>query len=188
MRDPTAGSGTTAFGTLTLRRKFTNAGTNPVTQIRWRVADITTLGSAGTGLADLRVLSSPSADFNVTVTGGGTVPVKGTQVEQPPTQAAGGGLNSSIVTITTATPIAPGGSVNVEFTLGVAQTGSYRFFINAEALPGPPNTAPARGRADVGRPVMAKSSTRATSKGVVSKAVTKKSVVRTWRTQAQRAQ
>lgn len=128
------GAGTpTAFGTLTLRRKFTNNSTNQVSQIRWRVVDITTLGGVSAGQADLRVISSPTADFTVTVTGGGTVPVKGTQVEQPPTQTIGGGLNSSIVTITPAIPIPPNGSVNIEFTLGVAAAGNYRFFVNTEA-------------------------------------------------------
>lgn len=85
----------------------------------------------------MRVVASPSgSDFSVTLTDGSSVPVKGTQVEQPPDQPNGGGLNSSIVTVTPVTPIAAGQSVNVEFTLGVQQAGTFRFFVNAEALSG----------------------------------------------------
>jgi hypothetical protein len=140
VRNPAPGScggANCAQGTLAIRRKFTNTGTNPVTTLRFRVVDITTLGSAGAGLADLRVIASPVADSPL-VTSGGTVTLKGTQVEQPPTQTNGGGLNSSVVTITPATPIAPGGSVDIEFNLGVQTNGSYRFFVNVEALTGTP--------------------------------------------------
>lgn len=49
------------------------------------------------------------------------VPVEGLQVETPPAQPAGAGLNSALNTVTTATTIAAGDSVNVEFTLGVQQ-------------------------------------------------------------------
>jgi hypothetical protein len=38
-------------------------------------------------------------------------------------------------TITLATPLANGASVDVRFLLGIQQTGSYRFFVNVEALP-----------------------------------------------------
>jgi hypothetical protein len=52
-------------------------------------------------------------------------------------QPSGGGLNSSLAagTITVATPLANGASINVEFKLGVQQAGSFRFFVNIEALP-----------------------------------------------------
>jgi hypothetical protein len=60
-----------------------------------------------------------------------------TTLETPPTQNSGGGLNSSLAvgTITLATPLQNGQSINVEFLLGVQQTGSFRFFLNVEALP-----------------------------------------------------
>lgn len=132
VRDATPGSGTTAFGTLLFRRKFTNNASEPVNVIRWRVVDITTLGGITAGQADLRVINSTSGDFTVSVSTGGTVPVKGTQLEAPPDQAIGGGLNSSIITITPATPIMPGASVNIELALGVAGTGTFRFFVNTE--------------------------------------------------------
>jgi len=38
-------------------------------------------------------------------------------------------------TITLATPLANGASINLQFLLGVQQTGSFKFFINVEALP-----------------------------------------------------
>jgi len=34
-----------------------------------------------------------------------------------------------------AQPIAPGGSVDVRFLLGVRTPGNFRFFLNVEALP-----------------------------------------------------
>ncbi|HEX8423396.1 MAG TPA: lamin tail domain-containing protein, partial [Pyrinomonadaceae bacterium] len=128
------------YGTLRIRRKFTNITNENVTTLRFRVVGITTLGSpgAGSGQADLRVVSSSPSDFNVTLTDGSVVPVKGTQVETPPAQPNGGGLNSTVITITTATPIGAGGSVNVEFTLGVQQEGAFSFFVNVEALTAPP--------------------------------------------------
>jgi endonuclease G len=134
---------TAQYGTLRLRRKFTNTTAANVTALRFRVVGITTLGSpgAGSGQADLRLITSSPADFNVTLTNGTEVPVRGTQVETPPAQPNGGGLNSAAVTITTATPILPGNSVNVEFTLGVQQEGNFSFFVNVEAITQAPPSA-----------------------------------------------
>jgi hypothetical protein len=66
-----------------------------------------------------------------------TVMVKGTTLEQPPTQPNGGGYNSTLAvgTITTSTPLAPNAAVNVQFLLGVQTNGAFRFFIIVEALP-----------------------------------------------------
>lgn len=129
-----------ALGTLRIRRAFRNTTGGDVTALRFRVLDITTLNSPGyapgNGQADLRVVASGAGDFSVAIAGGGVVPVKGTQPEQPPAQPNGGGLNTSVVTLTPAAPIPAGQSVNVEFTLGVQQGGTFRFFINVEALPG----------------------------------------------------
>jgi len=134
------------FGTLRFRRRFTNTSGQPVTQLRFRVVTITTLNSpgydpnnTGAGQADLRVVTTPgtnetTGDIMVTLLSNGqTIPVRGTRVETPPDQPNGGGLNSSIVTVTPVTPIAPGESVAVEFTLGVEQRGNFSFFINVEA-------------------------------------------------------
>jgi predicted extracellular nuclease len=127
-----------AFGTLKIRRKFTNTtpGEN-VTRLRFRVVDMTTLNSPGyapgNGQADLRVVPSDASNFTVTTSTGENVPIEGTQVETPPAQPLGGGVNSSIVLIMQR-EIAPGEQVNVEFNLGVMQNGSFRFFVNVEAL------------------------------------------------------
>jgi hypothetical protein len=58
-------------------------------------------------------------------------------LEVPPTQAAGGGFNSSLSagTVTLAAPLVPGASIDVNFVLNIAQAGSFRFFVNVEALP-----------------------------------------------------
>jgi hypothetical protein len=66
-----------------------------------------------------------------------SITVEGTTLEQPPLQLNGGAFNSShsAGTISLATPLAPGASINVRFLLGVQQTGSFRFFLNVEALP-----------------------------------------------------
>jgi hypothetical protein len=68
--------------------------------------------------------------------------VKGVIVEQgTPTitiaQPNGGGMNTSLATgaVSVAQPLAPGANVNVEFRLGVQLGGTFRFFVNIEALP-----------------------------------------------------
>jgi hypothetical protein len=128
------------FGTLDLRRTVINNTGGNVTRVRWRVIDITTL-LAPSGIADLR----PRTSSAVTVTvdrapcGSGTsnVTVQGTTLEQPPSQPNGGGFNSSLSsgTVTLATPLANGASLDLRFLLGIQQNGSFRFLINIEALP-----------------------------------------------------
>jgi predicted extracellular nuclease len=125
------------FGTLSFRRKFTNTSQESVTRLRFRVVDITTLNSPGyapsNGQADLRLLSS--TDTTVTPSNPfvpGDVSVRGTTLEQPPTQNLGGGLNST-VTLDLSEPLASGQSVTVQLLVGVQQNGSFRFFVNVEA-------------------------------------------------------
>ncbi|MFL6209547.1 MAG: hypothetical protein ACJ74W_11890, partial [Pyrinomonadaceae bacterium] len=71
---------------------------------------------------------------------GGTIIIRGTTLEQPPSQPNGGGFNSTLSagTVTLATPLAAGASVNLRFLLGVQQAGAFRFFINVEAQTNPP--------------------------------------------------
>jgi len=38
-------------------------------------------------------------------------------------------------TVTLATPLANGASLDVRFLLGIQQTGSFKFLVNVEALP-----------------------------------------------------
>jgi hypothetical protein len=134
------GGANCALGTLIIRRRFTNSTGHGVTKLRFRIVDVTTLGNIVAGQADLRALDSFGGA--VTVTGGGTVQVRGLTLEQgSPTvtipQPLGGGLNSSLAVgvITVAQPLAPGANVNVEFRLGVQTGGNFRFFVNIEALP-----------------------------------------------------
>jgi hypothetical protein len=41
----------------------------------------------------------------------------------------------TVSTVTLGTPLAAGASINIQFVLGVQQTGSFKFFFNVEALP-----------------------------------------------------
>lgn len=124
-----------ALGTLRFRRRFTNnTGTN-ISQLRFRIYDLTTFPSPS-GTADLRALSS-SAEAAV-ATSVGPLPTQGTTLETPPAQPLGGGVNSSLAagTVTTVNPLAHGTSIDLNFLFGVQQAGSYRIAVLIEALPG----------------------------------------------------
>jgi hypothetical protein len=122
-----------AFGTLRLRRKFTNKTNDFIRQLRFRVVNITTIGTRVNGDADLRVLSSP--DITVTDSNGNEVLIEGLTLEEnPPAQPEGGGLNSTL-RARLGTQIAPNNFINVEFRLGVMIDGNFRFLVNVEALP-----------------------------------------------------
>ena len=122
------------FGTLSVRRTWTNNTGGAVTRLRFRVAEVQTFPAAS-GQADLRPRTSGSVV--VTRTDGSTATVQGTTLEQPPSQPNGGGFNSSLsaTTVTLATPLPAGGSVNVQFLFGIQQTGCYQIGIFAESLP-----------------------------------------------------
>jgi hypothetical protein len=128
------------FGTLEFRRTIVNNTGGNVTRLRFRVVDITTF-PAPSGIADMRPRTSTAVVVTVdrAPCGSGTsnVTVQGTTLEQPPSQPNGGGFNSSMSagTVTLATPLANGASVDVRFLLGLQQTGSFKFFFNVEALP-----------------------------------------------------
>ena len=115
------------YGTLTIRRRYTNNTGRTITRLRFRVVNVTTL-PVPAGTADVRVRTS--ADSFVTLTNGTTITVKGTTLETPPSQPLGGGWNSSIAV---SGGLAPGASVDVQFVLGLIQTGTFRFFFNVEA-------------------------------------------------------
>ena len=128
------------FGTLDIRRTVVNNTGGNVTRLRFRIVDLTTF-PAPSGIADLRPRTSTAVVVTVDrpPCGSGTsnVTVNGTTLEQPPSQPNGGGFNSSLSAgvVTLATPIANGASVDVRFLLGIQQTGSFKFFVNVEALP-----------------------------------------------------
>ncbi|HWN09689.1 MAG TPA: lamin tail domain-containing protein [Pyrinomonadaceae bacterium] len=126
------------LGTILIRRTMTNNTGLPVSRLRFRVIDITTLGtppSECAGCADVRALTSFDGEAAV---GGQLVTVRGVRLEEPPTQAAGGGLNASVSAdfITFSSPLLPGHSVNIEFKLGVMRTGAFRFYVAIEAQNG----------------------------------------------------
>lgn len=128
------------FGTLDMRRTFTNNSGVSITRLRFRIVDVTTFPSIS-GVADLRPRTS--TDVVVTVDrppcGSGTsnVTVRGTVLEQPPAQPNGSGYNGtmSVSAVTLATPLASGSSIDVRFLLGIQQTGAARYCVAAETLP-----------------------------------------------------
>jgi hypothetical protein len=133
-------------GTLSIRRRFTNTTGSPVTRLRFRIIDITTFpeGSSNNGIAWLAARTSSDYTAACVGTGGGCaspgtiIDIRGTTLEEAPTQPHGGAFNSTLSagTVTLATPLAAGAAINVQFLLGVQQNGAYRFFVNVEALPG----------------------------------------------------
>ena len=154
---PPCSVNTSSYGWLSIRRKVTNTSGASITRLRFRIVDITTLGSPGSGptQADLRAVSS--TQMVVTVNGTPTT-VEGTTLEQPTLSATptpppspsptptpfpefngglGGGLNNSLSvgSITLATPLLNGQTVNVQFLLGVQREGAFRFAVNVEAIP-----------------------------------------------------
>ncbi len=136
------------FGTLSIRRRFVNNTGAAVTRLRFRIIDITTF-PAPSGIADLRhrtssavVVAGINDSATCAATGAPATPpctatVQGTTVEQPPSQPNGGAFNSSwsAGTVTLGTPLANGASINVQFLLGIQQTGSFKVYVNMEALP-----------------------------------------------------
>jgi predicted extracellular nuclease len=124
------------LGTLSIRRTVTNNTGEAVTRLRFRIKEITTLTSPTvTGQADIRALSS--SDIDVTVNDK-KVFVQGTTLEIPPFQPLGGGWNTSWTptgTINLESPLLAGESINVQFLVGIMRGGTFRIFINVEALP-----------------------------------------------------
>jgi hypothetical protein len=162
-RDPSPGGSCSPLGTLRLRRSVTNNTGSPVSRLRFRVIDVTTVNredeSGGGQQAVLHVLSS-SPETLTGVPGRGDVQVFGLQDEQQPfeNETQCGGLNNSLSPttvidsesselITLSNPLAPGATIDVVFLLGVEQPGHFRFYVSVEALENtgtPTPTKPAR--------------------------------------------
>jgi hypothetical protein len=140
VRDNTSNpANNSTFGTIDFRRRFTNNTGAPVTRLRFRITN--TINPATAGAADLRALTSSAIivnGVNDAATCGGSAPcnvtVQGTTLEQPPAQANGGGVNSSlgVSTITFGTPLASGADVDVHLLFGVEQQGNYHLSIVVE--------------------------------------------------------
>jgi hypothetical protein len=128
------------FGTLDIRRSFTNNTGGNVTRLRFHIIDLTTF-PAPSGFADLRPRTSTAVVVTVDRppcgTGTSNIAVQGTTLEQPPSQPNGGGFGSTLSagTVTLATPLANGASLDLRFLLGIQQTGSFKIYVNVEALP-----------------------------------------------------
>ena len=124
------------FGTLDLRRTYTNQTGANITRLRFRVIDVSTFPMPS-GFADLRPITS--ADL-VVVTAAGSVTARGTTLEMPPSQPNGTGFNGSlsVASVTTGTPLANGASVSVRFVMGIQQTGTFHFVVAVEAAPTEP--------------------------------------------------
>lgn len=127
-----------ALGTLSIRRRFTNVTANPVTMLRFRIVELTTLNSPGYSpggaQADLRALDGSSFDVTTSI---GSLTVNGSTIEQPSPllQPIGGGLNSTWTVAIPGGTLEPGASIDLHFLLGVQQSGIFRFYINVEVLP-----------------------------------------------------
>jgi len=149
VRDFTGDAGNNStFGTISIRRRFVNNTGASITSLRFRVIDITTF-PAPSGTADLRPRTSSLvviAGINDPVTCAATgtpatapcqISAQGTTLDQPPSQPNGGGFNSSLTagTVTLGTPLANGASINLLFLFGIQQTGSFKVYVNVEALP-----------------------------------------------------
>ena len=136
------------FGTLDFRRTFVNNTGGNVTRLRYRIIDVTTF-PAPAGFADMRprtstlVVVSGITDAATCLASNGvattpcTVNVQGTTLEQPPSQPNGSGFYGSLSsgTVTLGTPLANGASIDVRFLNGLQQTGTYKLYLNIEALP-----------------------------------------------------
>jgi len=140
VRDTTPGSGATAFGTLDIRRKFTNNTGQTINALRFRVVDITTTNTplgVPPPQADVRLLSSADTTAN-----GGTITIIGSTVQSPSDAVNGGGFNSSMTVVLPGGGLLAGASINVRFLLGVATAGNFKFYINVEPTIGGPPAAP----------------------------------------------
>ncbi len=133
---PTGCSGSPAVcttpGTLTIRRRVVNNTGSSVSELRFRITQLTTYGTATSSQALLRAIDTNTA----TVSG---EPALGAKVEEPPTQADGGGINSSLFVNLAEDPglsggvIPPGGDVVVTFRFAVDRGGSFQYSYNHEA-------------------------------------------------------
>ncbi|HEU4769150.1 MAG TPA: lamin tail domain-containing protein, partial [Pyrinomonadaceae bacterium] len=123
-----------SFGTIDVRRRLTNSTGFPITRLRVRLIDVTTF-PAPSGTADLRLRSSST--ILVPIGGGLSQQVRGTTLEQPPNQANGGGVNSTVSanTVQLATPLNNGSSINLRFLFGVQQQGNFSYCAVIETVP-----------------------------------------------------
>jgi hypothetical protein len=145
--DSTATGPNASHGTLFIRRRVQNNTGGAVTALRFRIIEITTVPAA-VGFADLRALTSanvsvPNIQDATTCMDSGppptpapcTVTVKGTTLEEPPTQTMGGGYNSSLRVDLSGLPggnLGANQSVEVQLAFGTTQGGRFHVYVNVE--------------------------------------------------------
>jgi hypothetical protein len=125
------------FGTVEIRHKFTNVTGLPISNLRFRIVDISSFPSPF-GVADLRPMTSINSNATLSAAAGGqTISVQGTNLPQPPLQPNGGGVNSvfNATGINAANPLPAGSGVNLRFVFGVQQVEKYRVALSVESYP-----------------------------------------------------
>lgn len=132
-RDLTPDPGNNSWqGTLDFRLKIKNQTGNPITRLRFRLANLSTFPSPA-GTADLRARTG--GNINIMINGNNT-PCLGTVVEMPPNQPNGGGINTSmsINSVSMGTPLANNDSIYVHLYFGCQQVGNINVSFIMEAL------------------------------------------------------
>jgi hypothetical protein len=131
--DPTdTSTGAGSKGSLFFRRTVNNIS-GPVTQQRYRIVDLTTVGSPGSTNQSQAILKSVTSAGGTpscpdTLFNGTPVAVQNTTLDAP-NPASGGGHNSTLSTI----PIPAGQSRNILFRMAADRTGTFRFLYIYEA-------------------------------------------------------
>ncbi len=126
---------------MTIRRTIQNTTGAAISRLRFRVVNMTTFPPLA-GVADLRLRTSTGPTV-IPITGvnaacpANSCTVQALTLETPPTQALGGGYFSTVSagTITLSAPLPAGQYINVQFLLGVMQTGYFQFYVQTEMLP-----------------------------------------------------
>ena len=129
------------FGTMTIRRKVTNNSGASITRLRFRILDLTTFPIAqrhGRPAAvhvvsdDRGVVERRDRDGARHDPGGTAGAAKRRRIRTRPSRQG---------SIALGTPLASGSSINVQFLLGIQQTGAVRFSIILESLPAAASSA-----------------------------------------------
>ena len=112
---------------------MTNNTGAPITKLRIRVANVTTLNSPGYVLggsqADFRLVASTDVGISVP----GAVTALGLTPESPTTPGLDGGYHASAFATLPGGTLADGASVYVNVALRYAQAGAYVYFVSGEA-------------------------------------------------------
>ena len=124
---------TPTTGTYYFRWKVTNNTGAPITKLRIRVANVTTLNSPGYVLggtqADFRLIASPDVGISVP----GAVTALGLTPESPTTPGLDGGYHASASATLPGGTLANGASVYINVALRYQQAGAYVYFVSGEA-------------------------------------------------------